>query len=206
MTTFCPAAIGHAVEFGVALGRAAHVDDGADPAQQFFDRAREPRVEIGAQPRQLLGMLEERVHSAGDEIPGRVTARVDEQQEEQVEVDDVELAVVDARRRDERGEIVGGFGALALPHLARVVEHLHHRHHRRARFLRFGRRVDLLGEAVELDAVFERDAEHVGDDVRRHESGDVGDEIALAARGDAVDDAARRAPRCGVASLSPPEG
>ena len=64
-------------------------------------------------------MREERVHPAGDEVARRVATRVDEQQEEQVEVDDVELAVVDGGGGDKRGEIVGRFGTLAFPHLAR---------------------------------------------------------------------------------------
>ena len=82
-----------------------------------------------------------------------------------------------------------GLGPSRLPDAARVVEHLDHRAHRRRRPPTLGRGVDRLGERVERDAVLVRDAEHVGDHVRRHQPGDVGDEVALAALGDAVDDA-----------------
>ena len=100
--------------------------------------------------------------------------------------------VVDRRQRDERGEIVGRLGPLLLPHAAGVVEHLEHRTERRARRHALRRGMDRLGEPVERDAVLVRDAEHVGDDVRRHQPGDVLDEIALALVDHAIDDALRQ--------------
>ena len=52
--------------------------------------------------------------------------------------------------------------------------------------------VHALGEAVEPAAVVERDADQLGDDVRRQLAGDVGDEVAGAGRRHRVDDAARQ--------------
>jgi hypothetical protein len=53
--------------------------------------------------------------------------------------------------------------------------------------------VHALGERVEAPAVVERNADQVGDHVRRQLAGDVRDEVARAARRDRVDDAAREA-------------
>ena len=71
-----------------------------------------------SEPRQLVGVGEQRVKAAGHEVAGGVAAGVDQQQEEQSEVDDVEVLAVDRREGDDSGQVVGRLGPAGLPHTA----------------------------------------------------------------------------------------
>src|SRR5436305_7768930 len=123
-------------------------------------------------------MLEEGYEAAADEVAGGVAARVDEENEEEVEVDVVEGLAVDVGRKERAGEVVAGAPALLLGDVVGVVEHLDHGTEGGALGLRLRGGVDGLGEVVEAAAVVEREPEQVGDDERRHLAGDVGHEVA----------------------------
>ena len=99
------------------------------------------------------GVLEERVHPAGDQVAGRVAAGVDEQDEEEAEVGLVEPVPVHLGARERGSEVVCGTGALGVPDAGGVAEHLQDGGQPRALGLARGIGVDRLGQPVQLDPV-----------------------------------------------------
>ena len=65
---------------------ATEVRDRRCAPQHLVDRRRQEGVEVGLQPGALIGVVEQQLYACGNEVPRRVATRVDEQQEEPVEL------------------------------------------------------------------------------------------------------------------------
>ena len=73
------------------------------------------------------GCVEQREHAARHEVPRGVAARVDEQQEEEVELEVAEAFALDLGLEQHARDVVGRPRALRGPHAGRVAHHLEHR-------------------------------------------------------------------------------
>ena len=95
-----------AAELGVAEGGAAEVHGHGAPAQHLFDRGREKRRSV-AQPSQLGRPLQQREHSGGNRVAGRVVAGRHQQGEEVLELVVGERRAVARRPEEQRNHVVG---------------------------------------------------------------------------------------------------
>ena len=180
-----------------AAGRHGGVADGhvaSDGAGQRLGRRGEPQElvdgagdQVGLFDEQtpLVGSLVQQLHRTAQHAGGGVVSAGDHREREgqhRQHAGDVAVGA-DTRGNQMRDGVVFGFGAAAFDQLGEVG---HHRPDRvadgfqRARDAALGgvRRDDGFGPAVELSAVFFRDAEIVRDDHRRQRLEEFGDDVA----------------------------
>ena len=142
--------------------------------------------------RRWLGIVEQRQHPARQQVSRGISARVDQQHEEQAVFRRRQPVAVDFGIQELRGEVGAGMFALVIRHAHRVVEHLHRGDGPFVHGHRFVGRMHLLGQFVQMAAILQRDTHQIGDNVGRQFARDIADQVAFAARDYPVDDLARQ--------------
>ena len=156
-------------------------------AQQLLDRDGQQLGVVAQRARAVVGALEQRERAGGDQVAGRLGARVLQQHEEHRELHLREAFAVDLGVEQHAHQVVARVVGPLGAHRVGVGEH-------RLRGLGafFGGGVGVepegeLGPLEDLLAVLFGHAHEVGDRVQRQPQRDVAHEVALAALGDRVD-------------------
>ena len=179
-----------ATHLQVRRRRAAEVHDRRDIAQHLLDGARKERA-VGAEQLPLVGMLEERGHRTGHQVPCRLVAGHDEQQEEEVELELVQLLALHLCVDQDRDQVGLGREPALRGQLLRVAVDLHGRLAGvRVRDLVLGvlGADHAVGPVEDHAAVLLGHAEELGDDEERELGGHLLDEVGRAPLADRVDD------------------
>ena len=179
--TRSPALIVRAPDLDVDRGPAGEVAHRGGPPQHLVDRPLGERG-IGAQPRDLLGLVDERRQPGREGIAGRLAARPGEQHEEEVELGLAEPLAVDLDGGERRPHVVGRVGPLVAAQVLGVLEHLHLVAQGLVRAQTTARRrrgEEGPGQGEEPLPVGLRDADDVGDHVHRQRVGHLAHEVDL---------------------------
>ena len=138
----------------------------------------------------MVGVLEERERSAGDQRARRLVAGDEEREQEDQELVAVERPAVDLGADEERHDVVAGIRLLRRDVLHEIHEQLAGR--LRGRFGRLVGRLDgRVGPAPEVGPVAVGDAEQLGDHHQRERRGDEVDEVERAGIRRAIEHGAR---------------
>ncbi len=148
---------------------------------------------VGAQPGELVGIGQQRVHAVRGRVAGGLVAGDDEQQDEHVELGLGELVAVDLAVDELGDDVVAGLVGPLGPQLGRVHVELGRRRGAVVGadlllVLRVVRTDEPVRPVEEHVPLFLGDAHDVGDGLERQLGRHLGHEVARAALDDAVDD------------------
>ena len=171
--------------------RAAHVEDGARPADDLLRRGRRAAIEVGEPPAPLLGEPGQGEEPVADGVSRGLGAGGDEQHEERADFLGRHGLAVDLGVDEDGRQVVLRMlePVLAEPE-AVLAELLSGSLERRAAVCVLGVSggEESPGEVEHARPIGLRHADHVADDVHGKDGGDLGDEVDLALGGDGVDD------------------